>query len=83
MKITFDLEVSDQECAFFAIYAGLRMYKEQRKAGTPLNMVSIAGAEAFCMLGQLKEQHPNDYREAEEEYKGVYGPKDIVTLFKN
>jgi hypothetical protein len=74
-NITFDLEASDQEAAFFALYAGLRMYKWVRGLRTPPGAVAIAAAEAYCMLEQLKEAHPEAYRQAEEEYEEVYAGK--------
>lgn len=78
MKIIFDLEVSDREAAFFALYAGLRMYKEQRQKKVPKDQMSIAAAEAYCMMQSLKEQYPTWYKEAEMEFKEVYSKK-----FKN
>lgn len=74
MKIIFDLEASDQECAFFAIYAGLRMYMGVKKQQeTRPDMLSVASAEAYCMLKSLEEQFPEEYKNAELEYNEVYG----------
>lgn len=83
MRISFDLELTDRESAFFALYAGLRMYKEQRQKDVPKGMLSIAAAEAYGLLQQLKEQHPERFAEAEQEYNDVYGGADFVTLNKN
>ena len=78
MEIIFDLEASDQEAAFFALYAGLRMYKEQRQKRVPKGQMSITAAEAYCMMQSLKKQYPDWYKEAEIEFKEVYNKK-----FKN
>lgn len=83
MRIKFDLEFSDKECAFFALYAGLRMYIDQRKKSVPDGQISIAAAEAFCLIEQLKEKHPKQYQEAEQEYSEVYDSSDFVVLSKN
>lgn len=73
MKILFDLEASDQECAFFALYAGLRMYMDLKKSQPKEEgAFSIAGAEAYCMLQKLKKQHPKFYNESKEEYEDIY-----------
>ena len=72
-KIIIDLEGRNKECAFFALYAGLKMYsdlKAEQKKGT--NEVSIAGAEAYCILQDLKISHPIEFGEAEKEYVEVY-----------
>ncbi len=69
MIIEFDLEASDQGAAFFALYAGLRMYKDLKShqtKGTEEN--SIAGAEAYIMLETLAEKFPKLYKEASAEY---------------
>ncbi|MGB0896852.1 MAG: hypothetical protein ACPGRW_05990 [Flavobacteriaceae bacterium] len=68
-NIKIDFEGRNKDCAFFALYAGLRMYsdfKAKQKEGT--NEVSIAGAEAYCILQDLKESHPNEWEEAKKEY---------------
>ncbi len=80
-KIIFDIEGSEKGCAFFAIYAGLRMYKEHKDKQVMLqNKVakigeecfSIAAAEAYSMLEQLKENHPIEFKEAEDEFNKCY-----------
>ena len=78
-EITFDFEASlDKECAFFALYAGLRIYKRMKaNHPTPSNQFSVAGAEAYCMLEQLKEQCPIQYDIAEKEFNEVYGSDKI------
>ena len=84
MKIKFDFEARDEFCAFFALYAGLRMYKEQKDEQTRLlnekqieseKLFSIPAAEAYCVLEDLREQKPKMYNEAVEEYNEVYGTK--------
>ena len=81
MKIKFDLEGRDESAAFFALYAGLRMYKEQKDSEFALkkqlkqirqSAFSIAAAEAYRMLEDLKSQKPKWYYEAEAEYNEVY-----------
>lgn len=81
MKIKFDLEGRMEDEAFFALYAGLRMYKEQKDSEyelskqlkqIPKGAFSIPAAEAYCLLMDLKEKFPKMYREAEEEYNEVY-----------
>jgi hypothetical protein len=80
-KIIFDVEGSEKDCAFFALYAGLRMYKEHKDKQVALqNKVakigeecfSIAAAEAFSLLEQLKENHPKEFKEAELEFNECY-----------
>lgn len=82
MIIKFDFEGRDEEAAFFALYAGLRMYKEKKDRqvkllnaanGNSEEQFSIPAAEAFCMLQDLKEKFPKEYAEASEEYEAVYG----------
>lgn len=75
MEIIFDLEASDIEAAFFGIYAGLRMYMEQKSAAPKdgPDAFFISAAETYCRLEELKVQHPEQYRNAENEYNEVYG----------
>lgn len=73
MTITFDLEGRDEGAAFFSIYAGLRMYKEQREKRVEGAGISIAAAEAYGMLQDLKEQFPIEYQQAALEFQEVYG----------
>lgn len=73
MKIIFDLEARDEGAAFFALYAGLRMYKEQREKRVEGEGISIAAAEAYGMLEDLKEQYPLEYKQAGVEFQEVYG----------
>lgn len=72
MTIKFNLEGRDEGCAFFALYAGLRMYKEQRDKNTPKGEFSIASGEAFLMLEDLRENYPKQYSEAKKEFDEVY-----------
>lgn len=72
MKIVFDLEASDQEAAFFALYAGLRMYQEAKDNVAKPGMFFIAAAEAYCLRKDLKQQYPELYAAAEKEYEEVY-----------
>lgn len=73
MQIVFDLEAMDEGAAFFALYAGLRMYKEQREGRCEGGAISIAAACAFCMLEDLKNQYPKEYAQAGVEFQEVYG----------
>lgn len=70
--IKFNIEASDKGCAFFALYAGLRIYFNKRSENTPADQISIAAAEAYGMLQQLKEKHPKEYKDAEDEFNSVY-----------
>lgn len=72
MKIKFDLEGKDEPAAFFAIYAGIRMYKEQRENRVSEGNVSITAAEAYGLLEDLKEQHPHYFESAKKEYDEAY-----------
>jgi hypothetical protein len=79
MEIKFDFEARDEECAFFALYAGLRMYKEQREKNVSSpDAISFAAAEAYGLLEDLKEQHPKEYGLAEKEYNEVY--KNLIVI---
>lgn len=78
-SITFDFEARDKGAAFFALYAGLRMYKEQREKNvSDPQAISIAAAEAFIFLEELKQQFPRSYALAEDEYDEVY--KDLIII---
>lgn len=81
MKIIFDFEGRMENEAFFALYAGLRMYKEVKEnqiraaelAGTQEpGAISIPAAEAFGMLCDLEENFPRRYKYAKEEYEANY-----------
>lgn len=76
MIITFDFEGGDEGAAFFALYAGLRMYKELKDAQPkPKGLSSVPAAEAFIMLEHLKEKHLKLYLQCETEYNSVYASK--------
>lgn len=68
-KIEFDLEASEQDCAFYAIYTGLRMCMEEQAKKEVEGSYSLVGAEAYCMLQQLKEKHPIQYLSAKNTYE--------------
>lgn len=72
MIIEFDLIGRDSEAAFFALYAGLRMYKEQKQKDTPQGQMSIPAAEAYCMLMDLKKDYPDEYEIAEQDFDDIY-----------
>lgn len=78
--LKINIEGSDKACAFFGLYAGLRMYIEYKKESVndhiPSQM-SMAAAEAYCMLEDLREKYPIQYSEAKEEYDEVIMPKNI------
>ncbi len=73
-KITINLEGRNKPCAFFALYAGLMMYSEAKASQQSGNEFSIAGAEAFSILEDLKQSHPEMFSEAEAEYNNIYRP---------
>ncbi len=83
MKVIFDFEGRDKGCAFFALYAGLRMYKDKKLKQVKLQRevangmgeesFSIPAAEAYCMLEDLREKFPKEYAESKEEYDEIYG----------
>jgi hypothetical protein len=76
MTIKFNLEGRDEGCAFFALYAGLRMYKEQREQSvSEPGGISIAAAEAYAMLQDMKARFPAHFEDAEEEFEAVYSKK--------
>ena len=67
VKINF--EGRDEGCAFFALYAGLRMYNEYKhKQHLGKDSFSTAGAEAYSMMEDLRYSHPEQYEEAKKEY---------------
>lgn len=74
--IDFD-ECLDPAAAFFALYAGLRMYKEQREKRVPEGMLSFVAAEASCILEMLEENFPSHYIEAVKEFDAEYGIEDF------
>lgn len=76
MIITFDLEARDEGAAFFALYAGLRMYKEQKEKAVTGPAISIPALEAYGMLEDLKEQYPLEYQQAGVEFQEVYGKSE-------
>ena len=72
-NIEIDFEGRNEPCAFFALYAGLKMYsdmKAEQYKGT--DKMNIAGAEAYCMLQDLKLSHPNEFEEAKKEYENKF-----------
>ena len=74
MTIEFNLEGRDKSSAFFALYAGLRMYYEQKLIETKeRDKVTIPGAEAFALLEDLRHQNERLYLDAVAEYEHVYG----------
>lgn len=69
MKVKFNLE-GNPDVAFYALYASMKMFSDKKadeKRGT--NEVSISGAEAYCLLQDLKEQFPHKFAESEKEYE--------------
>jgi hypothetical protein len=81
MKIVFDFEGRMEDLAFYALYAGLRMFKDlketeiewQIKFGqTRSDAFSLPAAEAYCMLMDMKKKYPKWFKEAEKEYNEVY-----------
>lgn len=81
MIVKFNLEGRDEGAAFFALYAGLRMYKEQKQKQIRLlnetkddseKTFSIPAAEAYCMMQDLREKFPKQYEEAKQEFNAVY-----------
>ena len=81
MIVKFNLEGRDEGAAFFALYAGLRMYKEQKDKKIKLlneqkedseKTFSIPAAEAYCMMEDLREKFPKHYEEAKQEFNEVY-----------
>jgi len=76
MTIEFDFEGRDEGAAFFALYAGLRMYKEQKEKSVTGEAISIPAMEAYGMLEDLKEQYPLEYKQAGVEFQEAYGKPD-------
>lgn len=74
-EIVINFEGREKDCAFFALYAGLRAYYENKKniGSHHKDAISIAGAEAYSMLDDLKTDFPKEYEEAKKEYDQVYG----------
>lgn len=75
MKVTFDLsEKNDADCAFFALYAGLRMYMDfKNNQSKEKGAFSVTALEASSLLKDMELQYPNEFAEAELEYETVYG----------
>ena len=69
MKIEIDLEGRDEKAAFYALYAGLRMIKTRLEEDTPDGLVSIAAAEAYCILEDFKTDFPTEFEQAKVEYE--------------
>ncbi len=72
MIVEFNLE-GNPDVSFYALYAGLRMFKDKKVEQDKKHpgQINQAGAEAYCMLQDLKEQHPKQYLESETEYDQV------------
>jgi hypothetical protein len=75
-KITFNIE-TNPEAGFYALFAGLRMLKERESAHSEAinktapedqKVFSITGAEAYCMLQSMLEEHPVYYVLAEKRF---------------
>lgn len=72
MNIKFNLE-SNPTDGFYALYASLRFFKEYKtQINKNTDAISVPAAECYCMLEDLKAQHPKEYAEAESEYNSVY-----------
>lgn len=80
--VKLDMEGTHRPSAMYALYSGLRMFKECQDSNLELkkqlNQVdkdaySIPGAEAYCLMQQLKEQYPNEYASCEKEFNRAYG----------
>lgn len=81
-EVIIDFEGRDEECAFFTLYAGLRMYKELKgEQHRGKQTFSIAGAEAHSMLEYLKEKYPQRFAIAQQEYEDVYSAKNLSLSF--
>jgi hypothetical protein len=63
-EVVFDLE-SNPESRFQAIYEGLKFVIAIEKASTKPGMLSLVGAEAYCMLMDLKQSHAEQCENAE------------------
>lgn len=72
MIVEFNLE-GNPEVAFYALYAGLRMFKDKKieEDKKHPDQINQAGAEAYCMLQTLKENFPKEFSEAKTEYEQV------------
>jgi hypothetical protein len=78
-SIVFEVgEAIDPISAFFAVYAGLRMYAEQKIVNMSSDAVSLPAAEAYCMLEELEEKFPKNYSESRDEYDRVYGTRKVT-----
>lgn len=76
MNIKFNLE-SNPTDGFYALYASLRFFKEYKtQINKNTDAISVPAAECYCMLEDLKAQHPKEYAEAELEYDSVYVSPD-------
>lgn len=76
-------EQNDGDAAFYALYAGLRMFrdfKQKQDESAPKGSFQISGAEAYCLLEDLKEQFPERYKQAEQEYDEVYQTEFICPI---
>lgn len=61
--VKFDLE-PNPEYRFQAIYEGLTLVMQREAQNTDPSKFSIVGAEAYCMLEDLKLSHPQQFQEA-------------------
>lgn len=75
-EINLNIEIDPQE-GFYAIYAGLRMFKDSEGKRTsehnktvPENeqIFSIPGAQAYCLLQDILEENPVYYAWAENRF---------------
>lgn len=55
--------------SIYALYAGLRMLKEQKQKESPQGMFSFVSGNCYCMMERLKEAYPKLSTEAEIEYE--------------
>jgi len=68
-NIKINFEGRNEGCAFFALYAGLRMYNEYKhEQHKGKDSFSTAGAEAYGIMEDLRYSHPKEYEEAKKEY---------------
>lgn len=70
--IRIDIDGRMHEHMFMALYAGLKMIQEAEKKQEKEGMFSLVGAEAYCLIEDLKKQFPGQMKIAQADTEHYY-----------
>jgi len=71
--IVIDMEASDKPAAFAALHGGLTMIMEaENKECEQPESISFVASEAYCMIEEIKKQHPEAMEAAKQRHERCY-----------